>query len=135
MTRQLEQEYGTTLFSRARHKADSLDHTGRWNRLAEFPGGTEAQVRFLYSHIDWQRAPAVPGKHARVYVSFTIDSTGQVRKPFVQRGLDPAHDQEALRVVQQMPHWTPRYRRGRAYAERWTLPIVFSAKMHRAYAR
>ncbi|UOQ70924.1 energy transducer TonB [Hymenobacter cellulosilyticus] len=131
----LESKYGPDFLKAARSKADSLDQTGKWNRDASFRQGFEAQQAFLYGHIDWKKAPERTGKASRVYVSFTVDTLGRIRNPVITKGLDPAHDQEALRVVGLMPDWNPTYRQGKPKSFGWTLPILFTRAMRLRYAR
>lgn len=45
--------------------------------------------------------------HGRVIVQFIVDETGNVGDVKVIRGIDPAFDAEAVRVVSSSPKWTP----------------------------
>jgi len=46
----------------------------------------------------------------------------------VVRGIDPALDLEALRVVNSMPEWQPGYNRGNPVNVSYTVPINFALK-------
>ena len=54
-----------------------------------------------------------------------IDSQGKVTNSKVIRSVHPDLDQEALRVIQKMPDWTPGQKDGKAVAVEYTLPIIF----------
>jgi protein TonB len=41
------------------------------------------------------------------------------------RGVDPALDKEALRVISTMPRWKPGMQRGKPVRVRYTVPITF----------
>lgn len=118
----LEQKYGSDFGARAMHKADSLNETGRWNTYPMFPGDTEALLTFLRRRINWQTAKP-NGK--RVFVGFTIQATGQVANVALVKGIGNPYDNEALRVVRQMPRWKPAYRQGQAYPMQFTVPVKF----------
>lgn len=47
----------------------------------------------------------------RVIVQFVIDEEGNIIHPVVLRGVNPALDEEALRVVKLMPKWKPTAKR------------------------
>ncbi|HWB92828.1 MAG TPA: energy transducer TonB, partial [Puia sp.] len=62
-----------------------------------------------------------------VHVSFIIDETGHVTKAKVMDAAKPADglDEEALRVVRNMPSWTPGKVKGKNVKTRMELPISF----------
>lgn len=61
----------------------------------------------------------------RVIVQFVVGKDGSIRNAQVVRGVDYSLDQEALRVVNSMPNWTPGKQNGKAVNCYFTLPIVF----------
>jgi TonB family protein len=91
-----------------------------------FPGGEEAMFRFLKEQVVYPKEARNKGLQGTVYVTFTIDRTGQVRNVELLRGVHPLLDEEALRVVRSMPDWEPGRQRGKAVRTQYTLPIRFS---------
>jgi len=65
------------------------------------------------------------GKQGRVIVQFIIDSTGNVIEPKVFRSVCEELDNEALRVVRQMPRWIPAKSRNKPITMPFTLPFNF----------
>ncbi|RZK88344.1 MAG: energy transducer TonB, partial [Hymenobacter sp.] len=61
----------------------------------------------------------------RVYVSFVVQADGTIADISVLKGLGYGLDEEAQRVVRQMPAWTPGRQSNHAVAVRFTLPITF----------
>lgn len=61
----------------------------------------------------------------KVKVGFVIDEYGKVQDPFIVEGFDSRCDEEALRLVSQMPLWIPEKIEGIPMRSRKTLPIVF----------
>lgn len=61
----------------------------------------------------------------KVKVGFVIDEYGKVQDPFIVEGFDSRCDEEALRLVSQMPLWIPEKIEGIPMRSRKILPIVF----------
>jgi protein TonB len=54
-----------------------------------------------------------------------IDEYGRVCDIVVLRGVDPALDAEAVRVVSSSPRWTPGYMGGKPVRVTYTFPVIF----------
>ncbi|MBQ8855213.1 MAG: TonB family protein, partial [Bacteroidales bacterium] len=65
------------------------------------------------------------GVQGRVTLQFTIRKDGSLTNVKVIRGLDPALDKEAVRVVSMSPKWTPGMLNGRVVAVIYTFPVIF----------
>lgn len=65
------------------------------------------------------------GKEGKVLVRFTITESGLVKNAEIIEGMGGAFDEEALRLVSQMPPWQPAYIDGIRQETTKTLPIVF----------
>jgi TonB family protein len=61
----------------------------------------------------------------RVYVSFVVDKEGYIKSAKVVRGVHPALDQEALRVILSSPRWEPGKEKGKPVNVTYTIPIIF----------
>jgi TonB family protein len=62
----------------------------------------------------------------RVFVSFTIATTGEVEHVHVVRGFRPDCDAAALRAVRQLPRFKPVQQAGKPIASGLTMPVRFS---------
>jgi protein TonB len=58
-------------------------------------------------------------------VQFAINSKGEVVDAVILKGVDPALDQEALRVIMSSPKWEPGRQRGKPVKVQFTFPINF----------
>ena len=94
-------------------------------KMPEFAGGQEALLRYLRSHLRYPGAALAEGIGGRVFLSFVVQADGSISDVTVLRGLGYGLDEEAQRVVRQMPNWTPGYQSKHAVAVRFTLPITF----------
>lgn len=73
----------------------------------EFPGGNEALHDFVKKHMYYPPDIKAKGIHGTVYVQFTVLQDGQIVKAEVEKGVDPALDAEAIRLIESMPNWKP----------------------------
>jgi TonB family protein len=62
----------------------------------------------------------------RVFVSFIVEKDGSITNVKVLRGLGSGCDEEAIRIVEKMPNWTPGSNSGKPINVKFTLPIRFS---------
>ncbi len=81
--------------------------------------------RYIAKHLLYPEIAAENGVSGRVYVQFDIDHTGSLVNAKIYRGVDPALDKEALRVLATSPKWTPGKQRNKAVKVRYTFPINF----------
>ena len=80
---------------------------------------------WVAKHIKYPEIAAENGISGRVFVRFVVEPDGHVDKVEVVRGVDPALDAEAVRVVRSSPKWAPGKQRGKAVRVAYTIPIVF----------
>lgn len=92
---------------------------------AEFPGGTEAMYDWIKAEVKYPAEALRDSAQGRVTISFKISMTGKVGYARVVRGRHPALDAEALRIVKNMPEWTPATQNGKPVGVEYILPIQF----------
>lgn len=68
------------------------------------------------------------GVQGRVTLQFTVEKDGTIRNVRVLRGIDPALDREAVRVVSMSPKWEPGKQRGKPVAVTYTFPVIFQVR-------
>lgn len=93
--------------------------------MPEFPGGELALRKWIANNIDYPVIAAENGIQGKVYVTFVVDKDGGVSNARIARGVDPSLDQEALRVVNNLPKWKPGMQRGKPVRVSYTVPINF----------
>lgn len=92
----------------------------------QFPGGTEALRSYLSNNLRYPRAAASTGVSGRVFVSFVVNTDGSLTDVQIVKGIGFGCDEEAVRVIQKMPHWRPGKQSGRPVRVKYNLPIVFA---------
>lgn len=93
--------------------------------MPRFPGGEAALLKYLANTIRYPEESRERGESGRVICSFVVGSDGSISRPEVLRGVSPALDREAVRVINTMPLWTPGTQQGRPVAVKYTVPITF----------
>lgn len=91
----------------------------------EFPGGPSAMAKWFGDNIKYPAEAAKQGIEGRVIVQFVVGSDGTVGDVKLMRPVNPLLDQEALRVINAMPKWTPGKHDGKPVAVKYTIPVTF----------
>ena len=103
--------------------------TGKVYEIVEdmptFPGGVTELMKWLDSHVRYPTAAIRDGIQGRVFVSFIVEPNGSVSNAKLVRRVDPSLDQEALRVVAEMPKWIPGKQHGAAVRVKYNVPVTF----------
>ncbi len=108
---------------------DTLENGEQVFRVVEvmpkFPGGDAELLKFIAKNVKYPQESQDKGEQGRVICSFVVTKDGTLTNYKVLRGISPALDQEAVRVLQMMPRWTPGTQRGELVAVKYTVPITF----------
>jgi len=94
-------------------------------QMPSFPGGDAALMKFLNSHIHYPAAAEENNVQGRVIVQFVVGKDGSVSQAKIARGVHPALDNEALRVVRSLPKFIPGKQNGQPVSVWYTLPVQF----------
>jgi len=97
-------------------------------QMPEFPGGMDEMMKFLQTTVKYPEAALKDSLQGRVVASFIIEKDGSVSSPKVLKHVSDDLDAEAIRVIEQMPKWTPGRQKGEAVRVKYTLPITFRLK-------
>lgn len=84
----------------------------------EYSGGHTEMMNFIRKNLKIKK-----NTKGTIYVTFIIEKDGSLTEPRVLRGISPAADAEALRVVSLMPKWIPATLQGKPVRVRFNLPI------------
>lgn len=92
----------------------------------DFPGGDESRVKFLRENIKFPQMARESGIEGTVYVTFVVEKSGKISSVKVLRGIGGGCDEEAIRVIKQMPDWKPGKQNGQAVRVQFNMPIKFT---------
>ena len=101
-------------------------------QVPEFPGGQEALKKYLAEN---RRSPLADTRSGTVIVSFVIDEEGRVTQPKVSKGIAEAFDAEAIRLVKEMPRWTPMMKDGKPVASTYVVYVDFPSTLAENFSK
>ncbi len=96
--------------------------------MPSFPGGDAALMKYLGNSIKYPAIAKDAGIQGTVYVTFVVDEKGNVKDVKVLRSIGGGCDEEAIRVVENMPKWKPGKQRGKPVKVQYNLPIRFTLR-------
>ena len=73
----------------------------------QFPGGGNGLLNYINSARKYPAEAYQNGIQGRVTCAFVVNPEGKVCHPKILRGVEESLNQEALRIVSEMPDWTP----------------------------
>lgn len=93
--------------------------------LPEFPGGQSGLLEYVRKEMNYPDEAKAKGIQGKVICRFVVNKEGEVQNVAVVRGIDPALDKEAVRIINAMPQWKPAKVKGQAADVPYTIPIDF----------
>ncbi|MGB3079614.1 MAG: TonB family protein [Saprospiraceae bacterium] len=93
--------------------------------MPSFPDGTQAMYNYICQNIKYPDKAREDEISGQVIVQFVVSKEGDIQNAKVIRGIGGGCDEEALRVVNSMPRWTPGKHLGMFVPVSFTLPIKF----------
>jgi len=94
-------------------------------QMPSFPGGELALKEFLSKNIKYPQPAIENGIQGVVYVSFIVKLNGNIENIKILRGIGSGCDEEAIRVLKTMPHWSPGKQNGKNVNVNLNLPVYF----------
>lgn len=95
------------------------------DKVAEFPGGPTALMRFLRENMKYPAEAQEKKEEGRVIVTFIVTASGVIKDPQITSGVSESIDKEALRVIKAMPAWKPGELKGKKVESTYTIPLIF----------
>lgn len=94
-------------------------------KMPAFDGGYSAFAKYLSKNIKYPSQARRMGVEGRVFVEFIINETGELTKIRTIKGIGAGCDEEAERVLENAPKWSPGKQRGIPVKVKMVLPIDF----------
>ena len=95
-------------------------------KMPVFPGGDSAMFAFINSNLLLPESLKNDTVKGTVFASFVVKYSGKITDATIVRGLKPDLDKEVLRVITNMPAWTPAEHNGKKVNVRYTIPVKFA---------
>ena len=95
-------------------------------KMPTFQGGdANTFSKWVNSNLNYPQEAKDKGIQGRVTLTFTVGTDGKVSAVKVVRGVDPLLDNEAIRVVEMSPAWTPGKMDGKNVSVTYTFPVIY----------
>ncbi len=93
--------------------------------MPEFPGGKTGLQKYISEHLKYPEKAVEQDIQGKVFVKFMINNKGKVQKAVLINSIHPLIDNEALRIIRNLPTWQAGTQNGQAVNVWMTIPIVF----------
>lgn len=95
----------------------------------EFPGGLKAMMKWLNDNLKYPEVALKDRVGARAYVRFVVEHDGSlsnIQLVHIRAEMyETEFKNEALRLVNSMPKWSPGVNQGKIVRTRYTIPVYF----------
>lgn len=91
----------------------------------QFPGGDRMLSQYLSKNIAYPQEAIEKRIQGKVYAEFTVDIDGSISEVKIYRGIGGGCDEETIRVIKDMPKWTPAEQKGKKIKVKQALPVQF----------
>ena len=95
------------------------------DEMPQFPGGMAGLMQYPSTNVRYPEDAKESGAQGRVIVSFIVEKDGSISYARVTKPTYSSLDDEALRVVSNMPKWTPGKQNGEAVRVKYSIPVSF----------
>ncbi|MEZ5047120.1 MAG: energy transducer TonB [Chitinophagaceae bacterium] len=96
------------------------------SKMPEFPGGENELMHYLSSNIKYPKQALEENKEGKIVVGFVVNKEGKIDNISIVQGVGYGFNEEAIRVIRNMPTWTPGEQNGEKVSVYYTLPIYFN---------
>ena len=107
---------------------EAIEEVTYADQMPEPKGGFDSFYRTIAKEMKYPRVAQSRQVEGKVYVSFLIDEFGEMKELSIAKGIGSGCDEEALRVLKEMPPWKPGRKDGKMVRVRMIIPIVFKLK-------
>ena len=94
---------------------------------AEFPGGKSAMNKYLKDNLKYPETAISKASEGKTYIKVLVEKDGKLSNPVVAKKLPgcPECDEEALRLVREMPAFIPGKVKGKNVDSYFFIPVTF----------
>lgn len=94
-------------------------------QMPQYPGGKDKLTQYLAMSIRYPKEAEMAGMQGRVIGSFIVEKDGSLTGARIEKSVDKSLDAEALRIINEMPKWTPGMQDGEPVRVKCLVPITF----------
>ncbi|MBC8110272.1 MAG: energy transducer TonB [Verrucomicrobia bacterium] len=101
--------------------------------MPDYPGGKQEMLKYISKNTRYPKSAVALNIQGRVFVSFVVRMDGSIGYVKIVKGIGGGCDEEAAKVISEMPNWNPGYQGGRPVNVRYTIPINFSLDRNQGF--
>ena len=94
-------------------------------QMPVFPGGEAALQKFIHDHLKYPAVSLEEGVQGTVMLRFVVTSNGTVGDVQVLKSVDTYLDREAVRVIRELPKFSPGRQQGKPVNVWFQIPVRF----------
>jgi TonB family protein len=91
-----------------------------------FPGGMEKFYQYLAANAKYPQEARAANIEGKVFLSFVVETDGELSDIKVERKLGGGTDEEAVRLLKESPKWTPGYMGDQTVRVKYNIPVSFT---------
>ena len=91
----------------------------------QYPGGDSALMNFIQHNLKYPQYAMENNIQGKVVVGFVVDTSGNVTKVSIKKGVSPDLDKEAMRVIKLLTKFKPSMQQGKPRSTHMMIPIIF----------
>ncbi len=95
-------------------------------KLPAYPGGMESFGKYLGKTLRYPKEAQNNGTQGRAIVTFIVEADGSLTDVHAIKDPGMGLGQEAVRVINASPKWTPGEQNGRKVRVQYTVPVIFT---------
>jgi len=96
--------------------------------MPAFPGGEMEMMKYLSKNLKYPEKAKDADAQGTVLISFIVDKEGLISNPIIKRSIGFGCEEEAIRVIEKMPAWSPGKMNGQTVNVEYVLPIRFTLR-------
>ena len=93
--------------------------------MPQFPGGDKALLEYIAKNLKYPVEAQKAKEEGKVYIRFIVNEKGEAKNPTIMRGVSTLLDNEAKRLIESLPKWTPGKQHGKNVSVYYVIPIMF----------
>ena len=95
-------------------------------QMPEYLRGEDVLEQYFKENLNYPTKEKEMGIEGRVICAFIVNENGSLSNIKIARSISEKFDEEAIRLIKNMPNWKPGKQNGKAVKVSYSLPIIFN---------